>query len=161
DSLSIRTLPGGKQLCVVPKPWYDLGGARFSPDGRYLVTRSHNPKRGPHSLRVWDTKKGKLAVEVNSPKLGDAVAFNFSADSRTPADEHHRGVNWRRGRERHSSPIKVRVNGRRWGIVAGKACGKLGREVELTETAGAWFRRHGERLVKLGVAPDGWRLRST
>src|SRR5262249_17613297 len=87
DSLSIRTLPGGKQLCVVPKPWYDLGGARFSPDGRYLVTRSHNPKRGPHSLRVWDTKKGKLAVEVNSPKLGDAVAFNFSADSRILAVE--------------------------------------------------------------------------
>ena len=75
-SLSLRELPGGRELHKLPRvggpSWYDHYNPTFSPDGRTLVTSfvDHDTR----TLYFWDVASGKLRHEIKD--RGGRVAFS-------------------------------------------------------------------------------------
>ena len=69
-------VPSGKALRVLRGHFGSVADARFSPDGRWIVTA------GPRSVGVWRASDGKLIKLLAGPE-GPFTAAAFLPDSRT------------------------------------------------------------------------------
>jgi WD40 repeat protein len=48
----------GEKLFTLEKDWFELGSARFSPDGKNILTLSHD------SVKIWDAHNGRLKRSI-------------------------------------------------------------------------------------------------
>jgi WD40 repeat protein len=107
DTVRIHDAADGKELRVLKRPGDKVVHARFSLDGRWLLTIPFNDNERPSSCSVWDVAAGKERHRLKGPG-GFILVSEFSPDGKYLAMgcQHQELVLWdvASGKEVRRSP---------------------------------------------------------
>jgi WD40 repeat protein len=81
DTVRVHDAADGKELRALQRKGDRVMHARFSPDGRLLVTIPYNDDERPGSCSVWDVAAGKERHRLQGP-ANHVLVVEFSPDSK-------------------------------------------------------------------------------